>query len=292
MKLQTTLRPWRILAAVAAATLVVAAGCGSDGGSGSGGASSGAGAGPVQTTTTVGEGLPCDVADVLAQECAACHSDPPTAGSPMSLLSYDDLAAPALSDPSKTMAAVSLERMLDMAAPMPPGAGPTPEAVAVFDAWLAAGMPQGDPSGECEPTTIELTCTSGSYWTDGDDGDDEMHPGGVCIGCHEGPADGPNMRVAGTVYPSAHEDADCNGLSGVMVEIIDAEDRVYEFETNAAGNFFLESEDHWPVTYPIRASVSRNGETIVMQDPVEHGDCNGCHTATGAQGAPGRIIAP
>jgi len=29
-----------------------------------------------------------------------------------------------------------------------------------------------------------------------------------------------------------------------------------------------------------------------MEDDVEHGDCNACHTASGEADAPGRIVRP
>jgi hypothetical protein len=286
-----TLLPTLILAA--AAGLLTNAGCGgaSDDGShvDTGPADT---TGPEKDPAAVGEGLPCDVADVIAQECVSCHGDPPTGGSPMSLLTYDDFMAPSLSDPSKTLAEVSLERMVNADTPMPPGVGASADAVAVFQAWLDAGLPKADPNAECGPVSVELTCTSGSYYTGGDDGEELMHPGGACLDCHAQEQEGPSLTLAGTVFPSLHEEVDCNGLGGITVEIVDAVDRVYTLTTNSAGNFLLEDEDEWPITFPIRASVSQGGQTLTMQDPVDSGDCNTCHSATGAEGAPGRIVAP
>ncbi|HHH29837.1 MAG TPA: hypothetical protein ENK57_16035, partial [Polyangiaceae bacterium] len=118
--------------------LAVGEGCGGNADTNAdGGGSADPSTGPGPSTTGLGEGLPCDVVDVLAQECVACHADPPTAGAPVTLLTYDDLLAPAASDPSKTLAEVSLERMKDTVAPMPPGLGPSDEAIAVFEAWVA-----------------------------------------------------------------------------------------------------------------------------------------------------------
>ncbi|MCA9618778.1 MAG: hypothetical protein KC731_07145 [Myxococcales bacterium] len=271
--------------------LTLAAACGGssgttgDGGSGSG---TGTGTGPA----TAGEGLPCDVAEVLALECQSCHGDPLTGQAPMALLSYDQLMAAGLSDPSKTMAQLSLERMQDAGAPMPPGIGASTNAVAVFQAWLDAGTPKGDPSVSCDPVMVELTCTTNTHWTMGDHESPLMHPGVACIDCHTAENEGPNLLIAGTVFPSLHDEDDCNGASNIDVEIVDAENRMYTLPTNSAGNFMLDAEDNLPVTFPIRASVVANGKTVAMMDPVDHGDCNLCHTELGAEGAPGRIVAP
>src|SRR5687767_290863 len=63
------------------------------------------------------------------------------------------------------------------------------------------------------------SCSSGSYWSEGNDGDRAMNPGLPCIACHTNPppdADKPPPRfsVAGTVYPSFHEPDLCEGVDG------------------------------------------------------------------------------
>lgn len=58
------------------------------------------------------------VAEILAS-CQSCHSDPPN-GAPNPLVTREQLAARSASDPEKTVAQVSLERMLDDRDPMPP----------------------------------------------------------------------------------------------------------------------------------------------------------------------------
>ena len=64
------------------------------------------------------DGLPCDVDSLLARQCRSCHGTKPIGGAPMSLVSYDDLAAASPSDASKTNAESSLEMM--QAGTMPP----------------------------------------------------------------------------------------------------------------------------------------------------------------------------
>jgi hypothetical protein len=113
-----------------------------------------------------GDGLPCDVLDVLASECWMCHSEPPKFGAPMALTSHDDLQRPALSDETRTVADLVLERIHDPDGVMPPTGRLPDEQLRVLEDWIAAGtpvnetndceepeMPGGDP-GElpCEPS--------------------------------------------------------------------------------------------------------------------------------------------
>src|SRR5438132_8043 len=80
---------------------------------------------PPAMPTQAGSGgaLPCDVGQLLAARCQSCHSSPPK-GAPMALVTKEDLARPANSDPSRSVAALSLERMKDAARPMPPSGLP------------------------------------------------------------------------------------------------------------------------------------------------------------------------
>src|SRR5580658_317619 len=71
-------------------------------------------------TSVHSDGLPCPVADLLAQHCLFCHGDPPANGAPISLVTYADLMAPSGVDPTKTVAQRALVRMQDTDMPMPP----------------------------------------------------------------------------------------------------------------------------------------------------------------------------
>jgi len=176
---------------------------------------------------------------------------------------------------------------------MPPGAPLDAASVAAFEAWVAGGMPAGDCGAGGAPP-IQIVCTSQSYWADGDEGSKDMHPGMACVSCHAEPNDegetGPDLLFGGTVYPTAHEPDDCNGVGAVTVVVTDAAGRTVQATARASGNFFVEGET--PLALPIRAEVRRDGKTLAMQDPVDSVDCNACHTAEGAEGAPGRIVAP
>ena len=119
-----------------------------------------------------------------------------------------------------------------------------------------------------------------------------MEPGGNCIGCH-GSGEGPRYTFAGTVMAAAHDDTNCAGVGAVTVAITGSDGVRHELTTNANGNFFAE----WPgsaVAFPYRAEVTRNGVTIPMVTArsAAETNCASCHTAIGANGAPGRIVAP
>lgn len=240
------------------------------------------------TPTTTSTDLPCDVAQVLSN-CTSCHSSPPTGGAPMSLVSYADLKAPAPSDATKTVAEMCVTRMQSTTAPMPPGGGASQTDVATLQSWISVGYPQGSCSGTNTNYNTPLTCTSGTY-NNSSEGQG-MRPGGACNSCHasqygEQP---PIFSIAGTVYPTAHEYDKCVGVSGVQVVIMDENGNTQlTLTTNSSGNFTSQAS----IKKPYRAKVISNGNTREMSATQTNGDCNSCHTESGANGAPGRIMQP
>ena len=116
-----------------------------------------------------------------------------------------------------------------------------------------------------------------------------MRPGAACLACHATSPGAPAFVVAGTVYPSAHEPDDCYGASGdIRIAITDADARTFELTVGSSGNFFTAE----PVSFPVTAEVRFAGASRAMCAGRSSGDCNGCHTEAGAQGAPGRIQLP
>jgi hypothetical protein len=119
-----------------------------------------------------------------------------------------------------------------------------------------------------------------------------MHPGGECITCHAS-HNGPSFVIAGTVYPTAHEPIDCNGFDGsnhkVDVVITDAAGQVVTVSVNSVGNFHSTQSIAMPFHAKVVSSTGAERQMIAAQMT---GNCNGCHTETGANGAPGRIMAP
>jgi hypothetical protein len=298
---------WSSLAVVAACGSAVAESPSVSGySSGSGGDSS---------TTSTGsagmEGLPCDVAALLASKCVSCHSDPPVANAPQALVSYANLIAPAKSDPSKSAAALALTRMKSMAAPMPPApaAGPSAAEIAAFEAWVTAGTPMGTcggidagPDPDAAPSEFDApaTCTSMTI-SEVDDGA-AMRPGVACNACHNGSdKDGtkaPDLVLGGTVYATPHEPDDCNAkavtapsISKAVVEVTDKNGVVTSLMVNAVGNFYQKTSTG-PVALPYTAKLLYDGKVRAMVASQMSGDCNSCHTQAGTQNAPGRILLP
>lgn len=266
-------------------------------------------------------GLPCDVQAVLENRCITCHA----AGSinPPPLVDYASLMAPSKSDPAKSMAVVSLERMKNLAAPMPPPPAVAPEAdeVTTFEEWVLAGTPKGGLCTEPPPdggafdagaagdagADAAPPCASGKMWTGGDDGSSEMHPGRSCQGCHQQKG-GPSYRFAGTVYRDGlHDVDDCNGASpppALRVIVTDNDGKEVSIPVNAVGNFAIDSiklngnngnnQGGKKNTFraPYRVRVTDGTKTRAMNVKITSGDCNSCHTAQGTNSAPGRVLAP
>jgi hypothetical protein len=140
-----------------------------------------------------------------------------------------------------------------------------------------------------------VVCTSGDHWTNGDRGALAMYPGRPCIACHALKR-GPAFSAAGTIFATAHEPDDCNGVDGLFtgaaVVITDATGKVFTTGANLAGNFeFFTINDK--IVPPYRAKViAANGKERVMATPQMMGDCNVCHTVAGTMAAPGRIMLP
>jgi hypothetical protein len=221
-----------------------------------------------------------------ASKCGTCHSNPPKLGVPMPLLTYEDFVAHSKSTPTKTYAELAAARMTDMLNPMPPMASTpaTSQEIAAMSAWVQSGMPVGscDGGAAMNPFAMPPMCSTMTTWTMGIASSNQMLPGTSCVACHNEPQDGallpPPLIVGGTVYQTGHEPDNCNGgppdpLDKAIVEIIDANQKVYMLQVNLAGNFY-------------------QGRVRAMMKPQTTGDCNSCHSQDGESGAPGRIALP
>jgi len=203
---------------------------------------------------------------------------------------------------------------------MPPDEDVTPAGVAALEAWIQGGAPPCEGANDPGPMTPPLptpgdvvsftaaplgfqtskpswseegSCTANQWWKyAGNTESASMHPGQDCIGCHHRENEGPVYSYAGTVYPGVDEASDCRGVSGVTVDIIDADDVVVATTTsNTAGNFYFRKSS---VAFrPYRARLTYQGREREMT-LVQHasGDCNTCHDSTGQQGTLGRIVVP
>src|SRR6478609_6486750 len=244
--------------------------------------------------------LPCDVQRLLRSRCQSCHTNPPIGGASVALLSFADLTSLSRVVPTASVAARSLQRMRDSLSPMPPAPATraTPAEIATLQAWLTAGSPPGtcddEPSSTDNRFDAQPTCSSSSYWTAYESGSPWMNPGLPCIKCHrQYPNFAPRFTVAGTVFPTAHEPDKCFGVpasTGAAVIITDANGQeLPPIQVVSGGNFGAILAD---LAVPYRAKVVVGDSERVMVTPQTNGDCNTCHTQTGAEGAPGRVIVP
>jgi hypothetical protein len=99
------------------------------------------------------------------------------------------------------------------------------------------------------------------------------------------------------VYPSAHEPDDCDGVNApdggvdapdAAVLVTGSDGTTVTMLINPAGNFLTT----FGLSPPFTAKVVNGNGVLAMTDAVAVGDCNSCHTASGTNGAPGRIMLP
>lgn len=173
----------------------------------------------------------------------------------------------------------------------------------VLCSLLLLGCGQAGLAPQFEPAS---TCASGRAWKGGTTESEQMNPGFACRACHLGQnfqGQNPNGRpepdtayfFMGTAYSAPHEADLCAAASvpaDAVVEILDTNDVVQlTLPINAAGNFASQSTTAaFPMPY--KARVKANGKVNVMASAQSNGDCNTCHTAAGAEGAPGRVLFP
>lgn len=254
------------------------------------------GAPATESGSSAGAGLPCAVEDLLANRCQSCHGVVPVEPTPNSLVTVADLAGASLVDPTKTNAQESILRMENTTFPMPtpPAAPATLAEIDALQAWITAGYP---PSAGCGPDagpsgadddassgpsyTGPLICSSGGTYSGGNGG--SMRPGDPCSTCH-------NFTIAGTLYETEHEMESCNGVSvsGANVVITGSDGTVTTLPVGPGGNFYTSAS----IVGPFNAKIVYQGRERNMLSPQAFGSCNYCHTPTGANSAPGRIMLP
>jgi hypothetical protein len=128
-------------------------------------------------------------------------------------------------------------------------------------------------------------------WVLGDLKSSWMHPGVDCVGCHATNS-GPDLWFGGTVYAANGQVDDCGGIGGVNVVVTDAHNVQYPVSSGPTGNFFLKKADAPAFAMPYTVTLSMNGVDRSMVSSQSTGNCNACHTQTGTNSAPGRILEP
>ncbi len=152
---------------------------------------------------------------------------------------------------------------------------------------LAACATDGKDSGDGPGDTAATDCSTDSYWNGGNEESPDMNPGEDCIACHSR-GEGPEFTLAGTVMGAYADLDDCNGIQGVTVRVTDADGVVTELATTEAGNFYTRAD----IAMPYTIELEKDGQTSRMVSAQSDGACASCHTADGAGGAPGRVVAP
>ncbi len=274
---------------------------GAAGAVGSGGATSG------------GNGLSCEVNRILQNNCMTCHGVQPA----LSLLSSRDaLLKQSTEQPNLRVIDVALSRIQQTAAlPMPPApAARLPASdVAIISQWVSSGAPAetcgsmgaggsgsggsagasgaggasgsggSGGSGGAVTNPYTIVCTSMKTWSGGNGQD--MRPGNDCTSCH-------SFKIAGTVYPTAHEPNNCDGTAtgGVKVLITGADGATLTLTpSGTSGSFYSNSSVKAPYSVKLTDSAGRTRQMVAHQSA---GNCNNCHSPDGSNGAPGRIMAP
>jgi hypothetical protein len=214
-------------------------------------------------------------------------------------VTYADLTKPDPANLSLTEAQAALVRMQSTTSPMPPtpAASATSAEIAAMQTWINGGYPSGS-CGDAgapppDPLNAAPTCTSNTTWNGGTDGSSLMEPGQACISCHtRNGGEAPTFAIAGTLYRTGHEPNNCNGASGTSgahVVVSGSNGTSITLAPNSAGNFYSSTFLSAPYTAKV---VNGSGIERVMVSTLSTGDCNSCHSQTGANGAPGRITLP
>jgi hypothetical protein len=102
-----------------------------------------------------------------------------------------------------------------------------------------------------------------------------MRPGENCKGCHD-------FTLAGTVFPSTQAQGS-DGIDGVTVTVVDANQKTLTLTSNSAGNFYTKNAVAWPAAI----TLSLGSRTATMP-AAPNGACATCHTTSGQ----GRVFLP
>ena len=185
---------------------------------GSGPAVSGAGGGaggPGGTGGGAADGLPCAVAEVLVQDCSACHGATLSGGAPVRLTTAAELRAPSTLDPALSFGQRSVIRMRASTGAMPPAPAAPVSAprLAAFEAWVNDGMPAG-------------SCASGTGGGAGGAGGSggSGGAGGGTVDPYDGGVAGLPCDVAGAVASkcaSCHRDPPLGGATFALLSRAD-----------------------------------------------------------------------
>jgi hypothetical protein len=108
-------------------------------------------------------------------------------------------------------------------------------------------------------------------------------PGQPCLLCHDG-----DFSIAGTVFERPKGTAPA---ANAVVVLENADGSKRQVETNAAGNFYLESEHYRPI-FPLKVEVQYRGQTATMHTLIgREGSCGACHADPASSRSAGHVYA-
>jgi cytochrome c553 len=113
--------------------------------------------------------------------------------------------------------------------------------------------------------------------------------GQPCLTCHTDRGPGaPEFSVAGTIYATR---TGTDGLAGVQVTLLDANNVSHVAQTNRVGNFYVPKSE-WDPTFPVFVRLDLGDKKKIMQTRIgAQGSCAFCHNGP-RPGGNGAKMAP
>lgn len=152
--------------------------------------------------------------------------------------------------------------------------------------------------------SLLVGCGGSTSSGDNDNNDDDKtsisthHQGQACLECHkEGTNGAPKLKAGGTVYTLLTAvDGTSNLATGHLIQLkMASDDTLVKFLAgNGTGNSNLKTTTITASDTFTAQVVDANGKVVKSSGTATHNgerlNCNACHTATGKNDAPGRII--
>jgi hypothetical protein len=227
---------------------------------------------------------------MLANNCTACHGDPPLATALSGLVTLADLQATSKLDSTKNEAqeSVALMTLTSGTTAMPPGTGSSAANIAILQNWINGGYAAGTACGTGDagpPPTPNLGVFAGApaYVAPANPGSGKHNAGKNCLQCHGGGGgDANQFTIGGTIY-----DASGAAVVGAEVRLVDANNKATSVYSGTNGNFYIQGSGFvGPAKIGIRnATTIQNMITPLLsgsQPAASNGGaCNACHCTGG-----------
>ena len=134
---------------------------------------------------------------------------------------------------------------------------------------------------------------------DDEDTTSNHYQGVSCLSCHSAPAtqaDGEDFLSGATVYTALNATSSAQFATSHTIRLVLTNEQILNYRyDDDGGDANSYSEDSRILSYDYTAQVVNNSGVVVNSSQTySHNytqlDCNSCHTATGNNGAPGRIV--